>query len=105
LFGDLVSAEPQASGGYAGVSLSGDNRFSVAGYEQIADNRGALDVPERFDLLEHTVVKIDSLGWFGESGRGELHRQHPVRRETRIDAVDVQPAPDEQTRAREQNNG
>ena len=101
---DLVYAKPQAPGGDSGVPFGGDDRFRVAGDEQIANHAGALDAGERFDLFEHVRVEIDPLRGCNEGVRREIQHKHPLGPESGIDACDMPPASDQEAGAGHQNN-
>ena len=82
-----------------------EDLFFVVSNEHIANDAGALYAPNGLNLFEHAVVKVGPLRGDGEARRGgEFHRKDTFRSESRIDAVHVPPAPDEQTGADEQDN-
>ena len=105
---DLVSCELQALGNRSVVPFDGDDLFPVVTNEQIADDAGALHAGNRLNLFEHAVVKVGPLRGAdrleASAAAGELHHKDPLRPESRIDAVHVPPASDEQAGADEQDD-
>ena len=111
---DLVSCQPQALGDRSVVAFDSEDEFPGVANEQIADDTGALHTGNRLNLFQDTLVKVDPLRRRADrlakrrslQGRrsGELHHEDPLRPESRINAVHVPPASDEQAGADEQND-
>ena len=102
---DLVSYELQALGHRCVISFDRDDLFPTVRNEQIADDAGTLHTRNRLNRFEHAVVKVGALRGNAESRRSrEFHHKDPLRPESRIDAVHVPPAADEQAGACEQDD-
>ena len=71
--------------------------------EQVADDAGALHAGNRLNLFEHAIVHVGPLRGDAKGGR-RTASQDPLRPESRIDALHVPPASDEETGADEQND-
>src|SRR5439155_17756158 len=102
---DLVPSEPEVLGNCSVVPFDREDLFPVVTDEQIADDAGALHTGNRLHLLEDAVVQVGPLRGDVEARRcGELHRKDPLGPESRIDALYVPPAADEQAGADEQDD-
>src|ERR1051325_8428451 len=102
---DLVSNELQALGCDSVVPFDRNDLFPAVSNKQIADDAGVLHTRKRLDRFQHAVVKVGPLRGDAEGRRGgDLHPKDPLRPESRINAIDVPQASDEQAGAREQDD-
>jgi hypothetical protein len=102
----LVRSQTQALGNRCVIPFDSEDLFPGIRDEQIADDAGVLHTRNRLNLFEDAGVQVGPLRRDVQSGwRGEFHHQDPLRPESRIDAVHIPPASDEQAGADEEDDG